>query len=145
MANVFDVAAYILQQRGRMTTMKLQKLVYYCQAWSLVWDEKPLFSEPIEAWANGPVCPELYKAHRGFYTVTSDEIAGDPSNLSEDEQETIDVVLNYYGVESAQWLIDLTHLETPWNEARGDCPPGASCSNVITHDMMAEYYSSLPA
>ena len=38
---VFDVAAYILQKTGSMTTMKLQKLVYYSQAWSLVWDEKP--------------------------------------------------------------------------------------------------------
>lgn len=45
MANVSDVAAYILQKHGRMTTMKLQKLVYYSQAWSLVWDEKPLFQE----------------------------------------------------------------------------------------------------
>ena len=51
---VFDVAAYILEQKGSMTTMKLQKLVYYSQAWSLVWDEKPLFEEAIEAWANGP-------------------------------------------------------------------------------------------
>ena len=35
---VFDVAAYILEKIGSMTTMKLQKLVYYSQAWSLVWD-----------------------------------------------------------------------------------------------------------
>ena len=42
---VFDVAAYILEKIGSMTTMKLQKLVYYSQAWSLVWDEKRLFEE----------------------------------------------------------------------------------------------------
>ena len=55
MMTVLDVAAYILERQGSMTTMKLQKLVYYCQAWSLVWDERPLFDESIEAWANGPV------------------------------------------------------------------------------------------
>ena len=49
MANVFDVAACILKQKGPMTAMKLQKLLYYSQAWSLVWDEKPLFPERIEA------------------------------------------------------------------------------------------------
>ena len=38
-------------QRAR-TSWKLQKLVYYCQAWSLVWDEEPLFEARIEAWAN---------------------------------------------------------------------------------------------
>ena len=57
MATAHDVAAYILQKKGEMTAMKLQKLVYYSQAWSVVWDERPLFHEKIEAWANGPVVP----------------------------------------------------------------------------------------
>lgn len=35
MANIISVAKYILEQRGAMTTMKLQKLCYYSQAWSL--------------------------------------------------------------------------------------------------------------
>jgi len=54
---VIDVSRYILERMGEMTAMKLQKLCYYAQAWSLVWDERPLFDERIEAWANGPVCP----------------------------------------------------------------------------------------
>ncbi len=29
MANVFDTAKYILEQKGDMSTMKLQKLCYY--------------------------------------------------------------------------------------------------------------------
>ena len=45
MANVFDVAKYILEKLGTLSTMKLQKLCYYCQAWSLVWDDTPLFDE----------------------------------------------------------------------------------------------------
>jgi uncharacterized phage-associated protein len=36
MTSVFDVAQYILRRKGQMTTWKLQKLVYYSQAWSLV-------------------------------------------------------------------------------------------------------------
>jgi uncharacterized phage-associated protein len=55
MPSVLDVAQYILQRSGGMTTGKLQKLVYYSQAWSLVWDQRPLFNERIEAWANGPI------------------------------------------------------------------------------------------
>lgn len=64
MVNVYDVAEFILRKFGSMTAMKLQKLVYYCQAWSLVWDEKPLFPERIEAWANGPVVRELFDLDR---------------------------------------------------------------------------------
>lgn len=61
MATANDVAQYVLEQSGKMTTIKLQKLVYYCQAWSLVWTESPLFDDRIEAWANGPVVPSLYR------------------------------------------------------------------------------------
>ena len=60
MATVFDVAFYILDKLGDMSTMKLQKLCYYAQAWSLAWDGFPLFDEEFQAWANGPVCRELY-------------------------------------------------------------------------------------
>ena len=91
MVNVLDVAAYILQSAGDMTAMKLQKLVYYTQAWSLVWDDKPLFEEKIEAWANGPVIRELYDAHRSRYHLT--EIAGGmPNKLSENQKDSVFVI-----------------------------------------------------
>lgn len=69
MATVFDVADYILAEQGAMATMKLQKLVYYCQGWHLAWDGEPLFDERIEAWASGPVVPALHAALRGVYRV----------------------------------------------------------------------------
>jgi uncharacterized phage-associated protein len=145
MARVQDVAAFILKERGQMTAMKLQKLVYYSQAWSLVWDEKPLFRERIEAWANGPVSPVLYNLHRGEFTVGPGSISGNPDALTSDEKETVQGVLNYYGDMSAQALSDLTHAETPWNEARIGLKPGERSSTQITDEMMAEYYGSLPA
>ena len=69
MCNVHDVAAYILREKGPLSAMNLQKLIYYSQAWSLVWDECPLFEEPIEAWVSGPVIPALYDLHRGIYML----------------------------------------------------------------------------
>ena len=59
--SVVDVIAYMLKlKHGAILMMKLHKLIYYAQAWSLVWDEKPLFHETIEAWPSGPVVPVLY-------------------------------------------------------------------------------------
>lgn len=143
MANVFDVAKYILQKQGAMTTMKLQKLVYYSQAWSLVWNEKPLFTEEIQAWVSGPVVRELYDVHKGVFIV-SDIPKGEANNLKPEEKETIDAVLGAYGDKTAQWLSDLTHLEDPWNDARKGYALGDNCENEITQVSMAEYYSSLP-
>ena len=142
MNTVFDVAKYILSKQGIITAMKLEKLVYYAQAWALVWDEEPLFNEKIEAWANGPVVPELYKKHKGLFKVSIKDIPGKISNLSKNKKDTIDKVLNGYGRFSAQQLIDLTHMESPWINARANIPAGASCQNEITLDSMAEYYSS---
>jgi uncharacterized phage-associated protein len=143
MACLIDVAAYILQQQGQMTAMKLQKLVYYSQAWSLVWDERPLFANRIEAWANGPVAPDLYNAHRGKFGLAPGELGGNPDALESSERETIDAVLSFYGPKTAQYLSELTHAELPWLEARGGIMPGERCSAEITQAAMAEYYSSL--
>ena len=139
---VFDIAAYILERMGAMTTMKLQKLVYYSQAWSLVWDEKPLFEEDIEAWANGPVVRDLFDYHRGMYEISSIPI-GNSRLLNQVQQETIDAVLDYYGNKPSQWLIELTHMEYPWIEARKGLLPLERGNRVIPLDTMADYYSSL--
>ena len=144
MANVFDVAKYILRKAGPMSAMKLQKLIYYSQAWALVWDDNPLFPERIEAWANGPVVPDLFNAHRGKFKLSEQDFPkGDPAALAAHEQDTIDVVVAFYGEKSAQWLSDLTHSETPWKQAREGLPEGERGSNEISLESLSEYYSSL--
>lgn len=140
--SVYDVAAYILNKYGSITTMKLHKLLYYCQAWALVWDEKPLFEEVIEAWANGPVVSQLFAYHRGMYTISSLPI-GNKDSLDESQRATINAVLDFYGAKSAQWLIDLTHMEDPWRNARKGLATIERGSKLITLDSMAAYYSSL--
>lgn len=144
MLTCFDVAAFILQKKGEMTAMKLQKLVYYCQAWSLVWDEAPLFPEQIEAWANGPIVRGLFQAHRGKYMV-SDIPYGDPNKLDTTQKETVQAVIDYYGNKSSQWLSDLTHMEDPWKVTRLGIPEMARSNRAIHLDVIANYYSSLSA
>lgn len=140
-ARAADVANYILTKKGAMTTMKLQKLLYYCQAWSLVWDEAPLFPESIEAWANGPIVPEIYKMHRGQFSIES--ISGDSRKLTSIQKETIDAVLAHYGNKTAQWLSELTHREDPWKNARDGLAPGDRGDSEISLASMNEYYSSI--
>ena len=113
MANVFDTAKYILEHSGSMSTMKLQKLCYYSQAWSLVWDDSPLFEEDFQAWANGPVCPELFFKTQGKYSASASDETGGEGDLSGNQKDTIDKVLEHYGGHNAQWLSQLTHMEDP--------------------------------
>ena len=140
-----DVAAFILKEYGRpMTAMKLQKLVYYSQAWSLVWDEVPLFPEPIEAWANGPVVRDLFDAHRGQFWVESIP-DGDPNTLNDVQKETVQIVLRDYGDKPGQWLADLTHMEDPWKNARRGLPRNSRSNIVIQLGEIHRYYEGLIA
>ena len=142
MASVFDVAKYILDQTGQVTAMKLQKLCYYAQAWSLIWDEKPLFEERIEAWVNGPVISDLYQWHKGSYSIANVP-QGNIENLDAPQKDTIDKVITYYGGYNSQQLSDLTHMEDPWRLARTGMATNERGSQEITLESMAEYYSSL--
>ncbi|RAM65112.1 hypothetical protein DS66_05025 [Mesotoga sp. SC_3PWM13N19] len=138
--SVLDVAKYILQVAGPMTTMKLQKIVYYCQAWSIVWDDDSLFDEEIEAWEMGPVCRSLFNKHKGKFRVCESDLGGgNVQVLTEDQRRTIEAVIKFYGKQSAQWLSDLTHIETPWKEAFYS----GRKQKVISKESMAEYYGSL--
>ena len=143
--SVFDVAAYILEKQPKkrsLTAWKLQKLVYYCQAWTLVWDEKPLFREKILAWANGPVVKELYQLYKGqFYIEKS--LKGRPDSLCKAQKDTVNQVLKAYGDKTAQWLSDLTHSEDPWIQARKGLKPGERGEKEISPATMHEYYSSI--
>ncbi len=127
-----------------MTAMKLQKLVYYSQAWSLVWDEEEeLYTEVIQAWANGPVVKDLYCAHRGEFRISKEFTSGNKDKLSSKQKNNIDRVLDFYGDKSAQWLSDLTHNELPWILARKGLSIDERGESEISIASMHEYYSGL--
>ena len=69
---------------------------------------------------------------------------GNPRLLDQEQQDTVDAVLEYYGNQSAQWLIDLTHMEDPWIQTRGGLPIQERGNRVMPLDAIANYYSSLP-
>ncbi len=141
MADVFDVAEAVLRRCGPMDTFRLQKLVYYAQACHLARHPTPLFGSPIKAWANGPVVPSLYHAHKGAFSVAS--VGGNPLRLSEAEQESVALALRLYGGHDSTWLVNQTHSEPPWVEARKGVPPGANASPGIDTESMRAYYSTI--
>ena len=138
MATVYDAASYVLRQQGRMTTMKLQKLVYYSQGWSLAWGSGALFGEPIEAWAEGPVVRTLWEMRRGFRMVDVPDLPPvDADALTPEQRSDMDAVLGAYGGLSAEQLSAMTHRETPWLVAR------QTGHLVMAHDALTAYFGSL--
>lgn len=135
MTNIFDVASYIVNKCGSMSVMKLQKLLYYCQAMSLVWDDVPLFKDDFEAWAKGPVCRGLNDIYKGKFIIENSyllEIHGaDMNNLNKDQKETVDAVVKPLKEYSPYQLYCMIQEEDPWRNA----------DLIITKESMLEYYS----
>lgn len=139
MASVDDVAAAILERTGTVTTKKLQKLVYYTQAWHLVFESTRIFNNRIEAWVQGPVVPQLYHQHKRHYDVSRWE-KGNPQRLSSTETKTVDWVVGQYGEFSAEALSRMTHMEAPWAAARAGRADDEPSSDEIDLRHMAAYY-----
>ncbi len=147
MAHVQDVAAYILSKLGTISAMKLQKLCYFAYGYHLAWEERVLFSEGFEAWANGPVCRPLYAMHRLQFSVSPGDIKGNPAALDAGEKESVDLVLRGYGSFSAHQLSAMTHAAGPWVAARqraGAGPLDASTERLSDEEIFV-FFDALTA
>jgi len=123
-----------------LSNLKLQKLVYYAQGFSLALTGEPLFAESIEAWQHGPVVPALYRSlkQHGSEPVRPPEDGINRDDYPEAVRDLLDEVYSVYGQFSASKLRNMTHDEAPWKEAMA---VGASIPiNKVT---MKEYFSTL--
>lgn len=138
---LMDVAAWFIarvnadEEYGEnITNLRLQKLVYYAQGFSLAWYGQPLFDDAIEAWAHGPVVPRLYDRyeHYGAQPIPTPPNF-DLSDIDERVVELLEEVYQTYGQFSALGLRNLTREEAPWRNTPR--------SGVITHEAMKEFFA----
>ncbi|MDX9703757.1 MAG: DUF4065 domain-containing protein [Candidatus Auribacterota bacterium] len=126
-----------------ITNLKLQKLLYYAQAWHLVFFEMPLFDEDFKAWAYGPVLTSIYAKLKKHGNNEIPIIKHRTSNIGDPNvEQLLEEVLSVYGGKSVYHLIDLTHSEKPWIDARGNIPREAKCNNIIDKLSMKNFYSA---
>lgn len=125
-----------------VTHLKLQKLVYYAQAWALALLDRPLFDEDFRAWTHGPVLLSLWDEFKryGWAALPPAENAPD---IDGEVESLLRDVYRAYGEHSAKALEDLTHGEEPWMRARGTLPLEAKSSAIIRKDDMRVYYRAL--
>lgn len=134
---VRDVSHYIIVYSNKkdygVSNLKLQKLLYFVQAFFLINDCPPCFDEKIEAWDFGPVVPEIYREYKrygGMDIPTIDYyVKFDKKNIwnteriyyediiSDDDKEMIRAVVDKFAHCSATFLVNLTHNQDPWINA----------------------------
>lgn len=129
-----DVARALRARLPGVGTLKLQKLLYYCQGHHLAATGEPLFEESISAWDNGPVVGHLWKAEKQGEPVPA------PRSMSEAQLNTIGYVCSRYGGLTSNDMINMTHQERPYKLADLDRAPGTSAR--IELDWMREYFAT---
>ncbi len=124
-----------------VTNLKLQKLLYYAQAWTIVFFNKALFDEDFQAWAYGPVLTSIYY---NFKDLGNNVIPAGRHKVPDLEnteiEELLKEVLSVYGDKSGYHLIELTHNEKPWIEARGNLSSEEKCNSIIKKTTMKTFY-----
>lgn len=135
--------------KSPMSQKKLQKLIYYSQAWSLVFlGEDIVNGIKFQAWVHGPVNYQLRTmlAEFGWNEI---ELSTRPSEkevnstFSDKQLEVLNEVWNAYGRFSADQLEVLTHREEPWLEKRLGLEPYEASANEISNETMKKFYSKM--
>jgi uncharacterized phage-associated protein len=152
--NPTDIAKYFLamtfEDGELITNLKMQKIVYYAYAWALAKDGTRLFDERIEAWVNGPVVRSLYQDLKPFGSGPIAEawllengtfdVEGFMEKLTPQVKETLREVYEKYMTMTAFELVQITHSEAPWRNAReGLGPSDQSGKPIDDNDIIAEY------
>lgn len=150
--NAMEMALYLLSKIGPISHLKLQKLLYYAQAFHIAALDSPAFDEDFEAWMHGPVVRTVWEKMRDFsilndlleLTEAGKQLAKTAAEkLSQDQSDLIDDVLAEYGKLSAYKLECLTHSEAPWITARGNLSPDDHSCEVISKESMRTFYRNL--
>jgi uncharacterized phage-associated protein len=145
MADPIHVARYLLQLASReaeaepITQMRLHKLLYYVQGWSLAQRGEPLFAGRIEAWTHGPVVRQVYPAFADFGDAPIAPPAGEVE-LNAADRAFVESIWESYKMHSATRLRAMTHRERPWRETRGGLSDAEKSDSEIPQDLMAEFF-----
>ncbi len=154
MMNVNDVVDYIVlrvnqDETNVLINLKLQKLLYYTQAWHLGINNRRLFNGNFQAWIHGPVNREIYDRFNNMGKSLYSEIyVNDVKNreimgcIGQNDSDFINFILDNYVRFSPTELEQMTHEEEPWVKARGGLSPLERCENIIRDEWMVEYYGA---
>ncbi|MHB0952586.1 MAG: Panacea domain-containing protein [Allorhizobium sp.] len=144
--NANELADYLLcesRERGELLTpLKLQKLMFYADAWYMALYDDELITEGFQAWVHGPVAPSQWHRFKEYrWNAITTEL--EKPQLGSSVKKHLDEIIDIFGSETAVSLERMTHQETPWLEARGGIPDDEPCNNYISKTTTRDFYKSL--
>jgi uncharacterized phage-associated protein len=121
-----------------LTHLKLQKLLYFAQAYYLANYDEPLFAEDMQAWTHGPVVPSVWHEYKKYSWESIPP--GETANVADDIIPYLEAIYTHFGKFDAKELERITHAHDPWRLTRGYRRPEEACSEPISKKLIREFY-----
>lgn len=157
MYSVLDVCRYVINYSNDkdygISNLKLQKVLYFIQAYFLISTPEQCFRERIEAWDFGPVVPEAYREYKQFGSSNIPNVSYYVEMNFDDfwkskvkkyrsevildgDKKRIEAVVDRFSDHSATDLVEITHNQAPWMDAYVP-----NRNNEITPQAIKEYFN----
>lgn len=145
---MLSTISYVFDRAHEVTPLALQKMLYYVQGIYMVIFDKQLFGEDCMAWVHGPVYKPVYDMFKNFkYNPIEDDrflmLKNRFQELTDEEKEVIDLVVETFGMYSGTALERITHSEKPWKDAREGYLPTEHSYKIISKESIKEYFQSV--
>lgn len=147
-SKIEQIANYIIVNLEEVTPLALQKLMSFSHGVNYSKNGTRLINEMSQAWAHGPVYPEIYNKYRKYgYKPIDDGVKSSHgcmlSKLSKEEIEVLDLVIKTFGLYSPKTLERISHTQDPWLEKRRGFEINQPCQEEISEESIKEYYCKL--
>lgn len=135
--NAITLSNYIIEkfneQGAPITNLKLQKVLYYVQGYSLKIFGKPAFREEIYSWQYGPVVPiSYYEYNRSGSHRLLPNGSGVAMPTQEQAKMIAKIICVCKDIPSSN-LVEKTHMEDPWKYTFG--------GEIISKQKIKSYFS----
>lgn len=143
MYRALDVAQYVIayesSKNRTVSNLRLQKLLYFIQCVFFAVQNKACFSDELEAWAYGPVVPEVYRKYKVYGSTFIPETVNNKSAFLSQDISLINNMLDACASRSTSGLVEISHKQAPWKNVYIE-----GMNNIITKASIAQYVKGLP-
>ena len=136
-----DIARYVIfycDKYGHpISNLKLQKILYFIQAYFLFETNKPCFSDVIEAWDYCHIVPSVYKEYRiyGSSNIPCTDDGSEFRYIKDDDYDSLNRILAEVSKNTESQLAYITRHQSPWIDAR------KSVTKRITKKAIKDYFN----
>lgn len=127
------------EQGDSITSLMLQKLLFFLQGYWLAVFNTPLLEDDFEAWAYGPAVPVVYEAYVKYGKGAIPTSESGPGYLleTEEEEELFEEIYLLYSQYSCTTLMRMILEDMPWSISV------IECGGVISQWTMRKYFRTL--